>query len=121
MTHNSSAIRSRRRRVLVSMAAVAVAVALVPVLVLNAEAALPPTPVGWTLVFSDDFGGSANTGLNTSNWLYDIGTSYPGGAANWGTGEVETMTNSTANVFQDGAGHLAIKPMRDSSGRWTSG
>ena len=73
-------------------------VALIPVLVLNAEAALPPTPAGWTLVFSDDFGGAANTGLNTSNWLYDTGTSYPGGAANWGTGEVETMTTSTANV-----------------------
>jgi hypothetical protein len=31
------------------------------------------------------------------------------------------MTNSTANVFLDGAGHLAIKPIRDGSGNWTSG
>jgi beta-glucanase (GH16 family) len=75
----------------------------------------------WTLVWSDDFNGSANTGVNTGNWLYDLGTSYPGGAANWGTGEVETMTNSTANVSLDGAGHLRITPLRDAAGRWTSG
>ena len=31
------------------------------------------------------------------------------------------MTNSTANVFQDGAGHLDIKPIRDGAGNWTSG
>jgi beta-glucanase (GH16 family) len=86
-----------------------------------ASAAVPPPPTGWSTVFSDDFAGSAGTGVNTANWLYDLGTSYPGGAANWGTGEIETMTNSTANVYQDGAGHLAIKPIRDSSGRWTSG
>src|SRR5215470_4014697 len=121
MTHQPSPRRFRRRPVLVSVAAVALALALVPVLVLNAEAALPTTPAGWTLVFSDDFGGAANTGLNTANWLYDTGTGYPGGAANWGTGEVETMTNSTANVFQDGAGHLVIKPIRNGSGQWTSG
>jgi len=86
-----------------------------------AQASLPATPAGWTLVFSDDFNGAANTGLNTANWLYATGTSYPGGAANWGTGEIETMTNSTANVYQDGAGHLAIKPLRDAAGNWTSG
>jgi beta-glucanase (GH16 family) len=75
----------------------------------------------WQLIWSDEFTGPANTGVNPSNWLYDLGTSYPGGAANWGTGEVETMTNSTANVFLDGGGHLAIRPLRDASGRWTSG
>jgi len=86
-----------------------------------ADASVPPTPSGWTQVFADDFNGAANTGLNTSNWLYDIGTSYPGGAANWGTGEIESMTNSTQNVFQDGAGNLVIKPIRASNGSWTSG
>jgi beta-glucanase (GH16 family) len=59
--------------------------------------------------------------VNTGNWRYDLGTSYPGGAPNWGTHEVETMTNSTANVFQDGAGRLQIRPIRDAAGRWTSG
>jgi beta-glucanase (GH16 family) len=87
----------------------------------RATASLPPPPSGWTQVFADDFTGATGSGLNTANWLYDTGTSYPGGAANWGTGEVETMTSSTANVYQDGAGHLAIKPIRDASGHWTSG
>jgi beta-glucanase (GH16 family) len=87
----------------------------------RAAAAVPPPPPGMGLVFSDDFTGAANTGIDTANWLYDLGTSDPGGAPDFGTGEVETMTNSTANVFQDGAGHLAIRPVRDAAGRWTSG
>jgi hypothetical protein len=74
----------------------------------------------WTQIWGDEFNGAANTGVNTSNWLYDTGTSYPGGAANWGTGEVETMTNSTSNVYQDGSGHLVIKAIKNGSS-WTSG
>ena len=81
---------------------------------------VPAPPSGWSTVWSDDFTGASGTGVNTSNWLYDTGTSYPGGAANWGTGEVETATNSTNNVYQDGGGHLVIKPI-NSGGSWTSG
>src|SRR5690348_11795970 len=103
----------------------AVAVAVPAVLLAGAggaaNAAVPAAPAGWTTVFSDDFSGSAGSGVNTANWLYDIGTGYPGGASNWGTGEVESMTNSTANVYHDGAGHLAIKPIRNGTGGWTSG
>jgi beta-glucanase (GH16 family) len=87
----------------------------------DVRAAVPSAPAGMTTVFSDDFSGAAGTGLNRSNWLYDIGTSYAGGAPNWGTGEIETMTDSTANVYHDGDGHLAIKPIRDAAGKWTSG
>ncbi|MEK8171545.1 hypothetical protein NKH77_25335 [Streptomyces sp. M19] len=75
----------------------------------------------WTTVFQDDFEGAAGTGLNTDDWLYDIGTGYPGGAPNWGTGEIETSTDSTENVYQDGDGHMVIKPIRDDAGNWTSG
>ncbi|MEU4426298.1 carbohydrate-binding protein [Actinoplanes sp. NPDC024001] len=89
--------------------------------VATADAAVPPPPSGMSLVFSDDFTGAAGTGVNRSNWLYSTGTGYPGGAPNWGTGEVETMTDSTANVYHDGNGNLAIRPLRDSAGRWTSG
>ncbi|HZU56399.1 MAG TPA: glycoside hydrolase family 16 protein [Actinocrinis sp.] len=113
----------RRRRVALAIAAaLAPIAAATAVLVLPgaASAAVPAPPSGWTTVFSDDFNGAAGTGLNTANWLYDLGTSYPGGAANWGTGEVESETNSTANVYQDGAGHLVIKPIQ-SGGSWTSG
>ena len=31
------------------------------------------------------------------------------------------VTDSTANVYQDVAGRLAIKPIRDAAGNWTSG
>ncbi|MDI5961613.1 family 16 glycosylhydrolase [Streptomyces sp. SL13] len=87
----------------------------------TAPSDVPAPPTGWTTAFSDDFNGAANTGLNTSDWLYDTGTGYAGGAAAWGTGEVETDTTSTANVYQDGSGHLVIKAIRDGSGNWTSG
>ncbi|HET9654955.1 MAG TPA: glycoside hydrolase family 16 protein [Kineosporiaceae bacterium] len=86
-----------------------------------AQTTVPTAPAGWTTVWSDDFTGSAGTGVNTADWMYATGTGYPGGAANWGTGEVETMTSSTTNVALDGAGHLAITPVRDAAGRWTSG
>ncbi|WP_328467112.1 glycoside hydrolase family 16 protein [Streptomyces sp. NBC_00448] len=89
----------------------------------SAAVAAPAPPTGWSTVFSDDFNGAAGTGLDRSNWLYDTGTgyNYPGAAANWGTGELETATDSTTNVYQDGAGHLVIKPVKDASGQWTSG
>ncbi|MFJ9714618.1 glycoside hydrolase family 16 protein [Streptomyces sp. NPDC101213] len=87
----------------------------------TANASAPTPPSGWSQVFLDDFNGAAGTGVNTSNWQYATGTSYPGGPANWGTGEVETMTNSTGNVSLDGSGNLRITPLRDAAGRWTSG
>ena len=86
----------------------------------GAHAAVPPPDSGWNLVWSDDFGGAPGAGLS-ADWIYDTGTSHPGGAQNWGTGEVETMTSSTDNVYQDGASHLVIKALRDAAGNWTSG
>src|SRR5579885_963428 len=76
----------------------------------------------WNQIWSDEFNGPANTGVNTSNWLYDTGTGYgcSGCPNNWGTGEVESMTTSTSNVFQDGNGHLVIKAINN-GGSWTSG
>ena len=69
----------------------------------------------------DDFNGAANTSPSAANWLLRTGTQYPGGAANWGTGSVETASASTANVFLDGAGQLSIRAIRDGAGNWTSG
>jgi hypothetical protein len=68
----------------------------------------------WNEIFNDDFSGAAGTGLDTNNWKYDTGTG-------WGTGEVETMSSSTANVQQDGSGHLKMTAIRDGNGNWTSG
>jgi beta-glucanase (GH16 family) len=80
----------------------------------------------WLLQWSDEFNGAANTGVDTNNWLYDTGTGYgcAGCPLNWGTNEVESMTSSTSNVFQDGMGHLSIKPIHNGSNSasgWTSG
>jgi len=106
-----------KRRVLLSLTAAAVMVAAATV---NANAAVPPTPSGWNLAWSDDFNGSANSLPSSANWIIDTGTSYPGGPANWGTGEIQTYTNSTSNVSLDGSGNLRITPIRNGSGQWTS-
>ena len=98
-----------------------IAIVAVPIAVSSAQASAPTVGSGWTRVWVDDFTGSAGSGINTSNWRYQTGTSYPGGAANYGTGEIETTTSSTANVYLDGNGNLAIKPIRASNGTWTSG
>jgi hypothetical protein len=76
------------------------------VLVLVATACTDPKPAGpaptparpgWTQVFVDNFDGAANTGLSRSDWLYSVGTGYPGGAPQWGTFELET--NATNHGF----------------------
>jgi hypothetical protein len=85
---------------------------------LPAAAAIPAPPAGFSLTWSDDFTGPANTGASAANWQYDTGTGV------FGTGEIETMTNSTANVYQDGAGHLILKAIHtgtNPTAGWTSG
>jgi hypothetical protein len=80
---------------------------------------VPAAPSGFTTTWSDDFSGAANTGLNTDTWRYDAGAGWT-----FGTGEIETMTNSTANVYQDGNGHLVLKALHtgtDPNANWTSG
>jgi beta-glucanase (GH16 family) len=113
--------RPARRPRIVLAGAAALAMLGASIVAAVSASAVPAPPSGFTLAFGDDFSGAAGTGLNTANWLYDLGHGYPGGAGNWGTGEVESATNSTANVFQDGNGHLVINPIRDGAGNWTSG
>jgi hypothetical protein len=74
---------------------------------------------GWTTVWTDTFDGPANSAPAAANWLVRTGTQYPGGAADWGTGSVETAT--AGNVTLDGAGRLSIRAVRDGAGAWTSG
>jgi hypothetical protein len=125
MSETSGIPRRRRRplrRVLVAVVStLGLAAAAATIASPSANASAPTPPAGWSQVFLDDFNGAAGTGVSTSNWQYATGTSYPGGPANWGTGEVETMTNSTSNVSLDGNGNLRITPLRDAAGRWTSG
>jgi hypothetical protein len=86
-----------------------------------AATTVPSAPSGWSTVFSDDFDGSSGSGVD-SNWVYDTGDEYSGTGctSDWGTGEVETDTSSTSNVYEDGDGHLDIKAT-DDDGTWESG
>ncbi|MCL2733994.1 MAG: ricin-type beta-trefoil lectin domain protein [Actinomycetia bacterium] len=99
----------------------ALAAALGAVALFGAEAptaqavTVPAPPSGWSTVFSDDFSGASGSAPNSSKWTYDTG---PG--SNFGTGEIETMTNSTSNVHLDGNGHLNITALGGGS-NWTSG
>ena len=116
----------RKRRV----AAFAAVIALGPAAVLAAAigtapsasaTTVPAPPSGWTTAYSDSFSGAAGTGVD-SGWTYDTGTQYNGTGctANYGTGEVESNTSSTANVSEDGSGHLNITAVKSGSS-WTSG
>ncbi|QGN47076.1 carbohydrate-binding protein [Micromonospora sp. WMMC415] len=109
----------RRTRLALALLTAATTTALAG-LTVTANAAVPPPPSGWSLVWSDDFTGAAGTLPSSANWIIDTGTSYPGGPPNWGTGEIQTYTNSTANVSHDGSGNLRITPLRNASGQWTS-
>ncbi|MCX5398113.1 ricin-type beta-trefoil lectin domain protein [Streptomyces sp. NBC_00102] len=103
---------------LLSVAAVTVAAVSVGG-TMNAEASVPAPPSGFTLTWSDDFNGASGTGIDQSLWKYDTG---PG--SNFGTGEIETMTNSTSNVYYDGQSHLVLQALHSGSdprAGWTSG
>jgi Ricin-type beta-trefoil lectin domain/Glycosyl hydrolases family 16 len=81
---------------------------------LAAPATVPGPPSGWSTVFSDDFNGSSGSGID-SQWMYDTGA-----GSSFGTGEIETMTNSTSNVHLDGNGNLDVTALGSGSS-WTSG
>jgi beta-glucanase (GH16 family) len=75
---------------------------------------------GWTEVFVDEFDGPEGSLPDASRWRLSTGHGYPGGPANWGTGEIQRYTDDPANVSLDGRGHLRITPQRDANGEWTS-
>ncbi|KAE9371585.1 glycoside hydrolase family 16 protein [Stipitochalara longipes BDJ] len=73
----------------------------------------------FTSIFLDNFSGSAGTLPSSTNWLFDLGTSYPGGPAQWGNSESEKYTNSITNIQITNQNTLTITP-RLSHGVWTS-
>jgi beta-glucanase (GH16 family) len=77
----------------------------------------------WNLLWNDEFAGPAKAGVDVEEWQYATGTQYscPTCPKNWGTGEIEVMTDSTNNTYLDGFGHLVIRPLKDQKDRWTSG
>jgi hypothetical protein len=104
----------RRLIALLAIAVTVLALSIGGAAAARADSAPPPPGTGWTTVFDDDFAGAAGS-APSSNWMYDTG---PG--SSFGTGEIETMTNSSSNVYLDGNGHLDITAL-DNGGSWTSG
>jgi Carbohydrate binding module (family 6)/Putative Ig domain len=120
MRPTSPTLAARSKRMMTALMSVLIVLAglLTGAFVMAQPAAattVPSPPAGWTTVFSDNFAGAAGSPVNSANWKYDTG---PG--SSFGTGEIETMTNSTSNVYLDGNGHLVIKAI-GSGGSWTSG
>ncbi|KAF2850207.1 glycoside hydrolase family 16 protein [Plenodomus tracheiphilus IPT5] len=77
---------------------------------------------GYKLTWADEFWQIPGSQLpSDTNWLFDLGTSYPGGAEKWGNNETETYTNSPSNVHITKANTLAITPRKSKhDGTWTS-
>ena len=61
----------------------------------TASASEVPAPSGWNQVFADDFDGNS---LNGADWQVIDGTSYPGAAPQFGTGEVERSSPDNVSV-----------------------
>jgi len=56
--------------------------------------------------FQDEFDGPAGAPPDPGRWAYDLG------AGGWGNNELQTYTDSPANVFQDGQSSLVIRATR---------
>lgn len=74
---------------------------------------------GFTTTFIETFAGSPGTLPSSSKWIFDLGTSYPGGAERWGNNEFETYTNSPSNIHITKQHNLAITAQLK-NGQWTS-
>jgi beta-glucanase (GH16 family) len=112
---------SSGRRLLAVGAALAVAT-VATLVTANAGASTTPPPPGWSLIWQDDFNGPAGSQPSTVDWRITPGHEYPGGPANFGTGEIELNTSSADNINLDGAGNLRITPIRGANPWvWTSG
>ncbi|KAF9876129.1 endo-1, 3-beta-glucanase [Colletotrichum karsti] len=87
----------------------------------NSTGGGPTLPSGYKkIVFQDDFSKQQAGALpDSSKWTFDVGTSYPGGAANWGTQEIQTYTKDTKNIGITSSGTLAITPIKNGES-WTS-
>ena len=113
-------IRRWRKAAFAAVTALALPAAALVAAPAPAAASIPPPPSGWSLVWGDDFDGPAGALPSAENWIIDLGHGYPGGPANWGTGEIQRYTDDPANVSLDGQGNLRITPLKTASGEWTS-
>src|SRR5262245_52414378 len=83
-------------------------------LALSLHAQQAPVKRPWFLAWSDEFEGPAGSAPDRTKWTYDLGKT------GWGNAELENYTNSTANAFQDGNGHLVIEAIASPGREFTS-
>ncbi|KAK0120537.1 hypothetical protein ONS96_010742 [Cadophora gregata f. sp. sojae] len=74
---------------------------------------------GYTQTFLDDFEGPSGSLVSDSDWIVQLGTSYPGGPSRWGNNEFQSYTDSVDNIRITDDNTLTITPRLD-SGSWTS-
>ncbi|MCF6522884.1 glycoside hydrolase family 16 protein [Streptomyces sp. JJ36] len=118
-TSPAPALRRRAPRATLGVSALVVALLAAVLAAQPARGDVPSAP-GWDLAWSDDFEGAAGSLPSSENWQIDLGHGYPGGPANWGTGEIQRYTDSPENLGLDGNGNLRITPRKSASGEWTS-
>lgn len=80
----------------------------------------PLAGFGWSEVWRDDFDAAAGTRPDGAHWIFDRGHNYPGGQYGWGNDELQSYTDSPANVATDGDGNLRITATRSPEGLWES-
>ncbi|KAK6511090.1 hypothetical protein TWF481_000012 [Arthrobotrys musiformis] len=85
------------------------------------RANVPTSKAGYNRVWYENWG--HKDGI-THNWVFNLGTSYPGQVAQWGTGEIQTYTNKAENIkIVNKILWITPKKKTDSKGKvtWTSG
>lgn len=76
---------------------------------------------GYVTTFFDDFNQPPGSPPSSSNWIIDLGTSYPGGAPKWGNNELETYTSDYRNLHVTHEQTLALTPQfANKTQSWTS-
>ena len=69
----------------------------------------------WQITWSDEFNGLAGQSPDASKWTFDLGTGQDG----WGNSELQSYTNSPANISLDDEGNLVITAINEGN-RFTS-
>lgn len=69
----------------------------------------------WQITWSDEFNGQAGQLPDASKWTFDLGTGQDG----WGNSELQSYTNSPANISLDDQGNMVITAINEGN-RFTS-
>ena len=69
---------------------------------------MPAPTDAWVQVWSDEFDGPADTGVDTAKWRHDLGDGCAAGICGWGNNEKEQYTDASVNISLNGQGQLRI-------------